>query len=97
MQQRCGDPLPQRLEFLCGGGGSIEDYLDEKEKKKLGIMDFAFCAGFGSFILHRPSAPVFGGGYLVKTDAVSDAGDDELRGSRDLGAGSFCPFVCIYI
>ena len=34
LRQCCGDPLLQRVEFLCRGGGSIEDYLDEKEKKK---------------------------------------------------------------
>ena len=34
LHQRCGDPFLQRLEFLCRGGGSIEDYLDEKEKKR---------------------------------------------------------------
>ena len=59
-------------------------------------MDFAFCAGFGSFILNRPSAPVVDFGYLVETDAVSDAGDDELRGSRDFGGRLFLS-VCLYI
>ena len=60
-------------------------------------MDFVSAWGFGSFILNRPSAPVFGGGFIVKTDAENDAGDAELRGSRDLGAGCLCPFVCKYL
>ena len=47
LRQCCGDPLLQRVEFLCRGGGSIEDYLDEKEKKK-GIMDFVSVWGLGA-------------------------------------------------
>ena len=44
----CGNPLLQHVEFLCRGGGSIEDYLDEKEKKNLGIMDFVSARGLGA-------------------------------------------------